>query len=170
MTAARGGVALHWRILLGLVAGGVLGVAANALGGSSHPALVWLVDNVAQPAGQVFLRLIFMVVVPLVFSALVLGVVEIGDLTLDRPARVVLVRGEAVHLAGKEFELLCALAQEPHRVFTKDELLRDVWGFRSRGKTRTLDSHASRLRRKLCRGPGDQFVVNVWGVGYRLLD
>jgi DNA-binding response OmpR family regulator len=54
-------------------------------------------------------------------------------------------------------------------VFTKEELLRDVWGFRSLGRTRTLDSHASRLRRKLGPGSGGPFVVNVWGVGYRLV-
>ena len=54
-------------------------------------------------------------------------------------------------------------------MFTKEELLRDVWGFRSLGSTRTLDSHACRLRAKL-RSHGDQFVVNVWGVGYRLVD
>jgi DNA-binding response OmpR family regulator len=54
---------------------------------------------------------------------------------------------------------------------TKEELLREVWGFRSAVRTRTLDSHASRLRRKLgaCAG-GERFVVNVWGVGYRLLE
>ena len=65
-------------------------------------------------------------------------IVEVGDLTIDRLARVVTVRGETVHLAGKEFELLSALADEPHRVFTKDELLRDVWGYRSFTRTRTL--------------------------------
>jgi DNA-binding response OmpR family regulator len=54
-------------------------------------------------------------------------------------------------------------------VFTKDELLRDVWGFRSKGRTRTLDSHASRLRRKLD-AEGSRYVCNCWGVGYRLLD
>ena len=54
-------------------------------------------------------------------------------------------------------------------MLTKAELLRDVWGFRSLGTTRTLDSHACRLRRKLSRD-GDRFVVNVWGVGYRLVD
>ncbi|HWI06408.1 MAG TPA: winged helix-turn-helix domain-containing protein, partial [Solirubrobacteraceae bacterium] len=61
------------------------------------------------------------------------------------------------------------LATEPTRVFTKDELLRAIWGFRSSGSTRTLDSHACRLRHKLgaC---GDRYVVNVWGVGYRLVD
>jgi DNA-binding response OmpR family regulator len=97
-------------------------------------------------------------------------VVEVGDLRVDRLARVVSVRGETVHLAGKEFELLSALADEPHRVFTKDELLRDVWGYRSFTRTRTLDSHVSRLRQKLEQAPDDRFVVNVWGVGYKLVD
>jgi DNA-binding response OmpR family regulator len=96
--------------------------------------------------------------------------VEIGELAIDRPARVVTVRGGAVHLAGKEFELLSALATEPQRVFTKDELLRDVWGYRSFTRTRTLDSHVCRLRQKLVRAGGDRFVVNVWGVGYKLVD
>ena len=94
---------------------------------------------------------------------------EAGDLVVDRATRAVEVRGEAIHLAGKEFELLWRLAADPHRVFTKEELLRDIWGFRSRCRTRTLDSHVSRLRRKLDRSPEDDFVVNVWGVGYKLL-
>ena len=98
------------------------------------------------------------------------SLVRVGDLTIDRLARVVAVRGETVHLAGKEFQLLCALAAEPNRVFTKDELLRDVWGYRSFTRTRTLDSHVSRLRQKLDRSPEDRFVVNVWGVGYKLVD
>jgi len=56
-------------------------------------------------------------------------------------------------------------------VFTKEELLREVWGFRSMGRTRTLDSHASRLRRKLNAQNGHvDYVVNVWGVGYKLVD
>ena len=97
-------------------------------------------------------------------------VIEVGELAIDRLARVVTVRGEAVHLAGKEFELLVALAVEPSRVFTKDELLRDVWGYRSFTRTRTLDSHVSRLRQKLEQEPGDTFVINVWGVGYKLVE
>ena len=68
----------------------------------------------------------------------------------DRPGRA---RDDAarapVELAAKEFALLRTLAAEPTRVFTKDELLRDVWGFRPRAHTRTLDSHACRLRQKL---------------------
>ena len=79
------------------------------------------------------------------------------------------LRGRRIKLSQKEFALLRALAVEPTRVLTKAELLRDVWGFRSLGTTRTLDSHACRLRNKLS-AEGDRFVVNVWGVGYRLVD
>jgi DNA-binding response OmpR family regulator len=97
------------------------------------------------------------------------GRLRVGDLTLDPASREVRLRGRRIDLSGKEFALLRALAVEPTRVLTKAELLRDVWGFRSLGTTRTLDSHACRLRRKLSRD-GDRFVVNVWGVGYRLVD
>ena len=94
---------------------------------------------------------------------------HVGDLMIDRAARRVTVRGNPIALAAKEYELLIELAAEPARVFTKEQLLRDVWGFRSLGRTRTLDSHASRLRRKLAAAGGD-FVHNVWGVGYSLID
>jgi DNA-binding response OmpR family regulator len=97
------------------------------------------------------------------------GMLRVGDLELDPAAREVRLRGRRIDLSQKEFALLRALAAEPTRVLTKEELLRDVWGFRSLGTTRTLDSHACRLRHKLA-GQGDRFVVNVWGVGYRLVD
>ena len=97
------------------------------------------------------------------------GRLRMGPLELDPLARQVWLRGEELKLSKKEFALLRALAGDPTRVFTREELLRGVWGFRSMGMTRTLDSHASRLRKKLARD-GDRFIVNVWGVGYRLLD
>jgi DNA-binding response OmpR family regulator len=93
-----------------------------------------------------------------------------GDIEIDRRTRRVTVRDTAVDLSAKEFELVAKLATEPHRVFTKEELLRQVWGFVALGRTRTLESHASRLRKKLRVDDGDRFVVNVWGVGYRLLE
>jgi DNA-binding response OmpR family regulator len=74
-----------------------------------------------------------------------------------------------VDLRRQEFHLLVHLAREPERVFGKDELLRAVWGYRSSGSTRTLDSHASRLRRKLDVDGTRRWVINVWGVGYRLM-
>jgi DNA-binding response OmpR family regulator len=94
---------------------------------------------------------------------------RVGDIFIDPSRREVRVRARRVKLANKEFSLLCALAAEPRRVFTKEELLRDVWGFRSMGRTRTLDSHASRLRRKLDPESGS-YVINVWGIGYRLVE
>jgi signal transduction histidine kinase len=97
------------------------------------------------------------------------GRVRVGVLEVDAVARVVRLRGAPVELSQKEFALVRMLASDPTRVFTKDELLRTIWGFRTLGSTRTLDSHACRLRHKLGRG-GDRFVVNVWGVGYRLVD
>jgi len=97
------------------------------------------------------------------------GPLRAGEIVVDPVRREVTVGGRPVALANKEFALLRALATEPTRVFTKEELLRDVWGFRSLGRTRTLDSHASRLRRKLDPDAG-RYVVNVWGVGYRLFD
>jgi DNA-binding response OmpR family regulator len=74
-----------------------------------------------------------------------------------------------VQLSAKEYELLVALAEDPERVFKKEELLRNVWGCRSLGRTRTLDSHASRLRRKLNASAETAYILNVWGVGYRLV-
>jgi DNA-binding response OmpR family regulator len=97
------------------------------------------------------------------------GRLRIGSLELDPVSRQVWLRGEPVALSKKEYALLRALAAEPTRVFTREELLRGVWGFRSMGTTRTLDSHAFRLRQKLNHS-GDRFVINVWGVGYRLVD
>ena len=94
---------------------------------------------------------------------------RVGDVFIDPSRRAVRVGNREVDLANKEFALLLALASDPARVFTKEELLRDVWGFRSMGRTRTLDSHASRLRRKLDPEAG-RYVINVWGVGYRLVD
>jgi DNA-binding response OmpR family regulator len=93
-----------------------------------------------------------------------------GPITADLATRCVSVDGVSVSLASKEYELLLKLLTDPTRVFTKEQLLREVWGFRSLGRTRTLDSHASRLRRKLSAVAPGPFVLNVWGVGYRLLD
>jgi DNA-binding response OmpR family regulator len=94
---------------------------------------------------------------------------RVGELVIDTATRSVRVGERPVKLANKEFALLRALASDPTRVFTKGELLRDVWNYRSLGRTRTLDSHASRLRRKLD-PEHSRFVINCWGIGYRLVD
>jgi DNA-binding response OmpR family regulator len=97
------------------------------------------------------------------------GSVRVGELTVDPVTRVVAVGGERVDLTAKEFALLRALSADPTRVVPKAELLRDVWGYRSLGATRTVDAHACRLRRKLA-GSSRPFVVSVRGVGYRLTE
>jgi DAACS family dicarboxylate/amino acid:cation (Na+ or H+) symporter len=74
------GLALHTRILIGLVMGVVAGVAVNALVGGDNQRVVWVVSNVTEPIGQLFLRLLLMTVIPLVFSSLVVGVAGIGDI------------------------------------------------------------------------------------------
>src|ERR1051325_8942707 len=73
------GMPLHTRILIGLAVGVVAGVAVNRLFGGDHPRIVWFVDNITGPLGQLFLRSLLMIVVPLVFSSLVVGVAGIGD-------------------------------------------------------------------------------------------
>ena len=94
---------------------------------------------------------------------------RIGPLEIDILARQAWIEGRPVKLSKKEFGLLQALAADPTKVCTREELLRSVWGFRALCETRTLDSHASRLRNKLsCKDV--RFVINVWGVGYKLVD
>jgi DNA-binding response OmpR family regulator len=98
------------------------------------------------------------------------GRLKVGLLEVDPLARRVELDGRPLRLSKKEFALLRALAVEPTRVFTREELLRGVWGYRDLVPTRTLDSHASRLRRKLADAGAPGLIVNVWGVGYRLID
>jgi DNA-binding response OmpR family regulator len=97
------------------------------------------------------------------------GVLRVGELTVDPLTRSVRLGGRRVELSAKEFALLHALAEEPGRVYGKQELLRDVWGFLSAGNTRTLDAHACRLRKKLRPSPRP-WIVNVRGVGYKLTE
>jgi DNA-binding response OmpR family regulator len=94
---------------------------------------------------------------------------DAGEIVIDRSTRCVTVGGAFVPLPAKEYDLLVCLASEPTRVFTKDELLREVWGFRSAGRTRTIDSHACRLRRRIAEATATPYVLNEWGVGYRLM-
>jgi DNA-binding response OmpR family regulator len=94
------------------------------------------------------------------------GPIRVGELLVDPSTRDVRLGDQPLRLSAKEFALLHALASEPTRVVPKAELLRDVWGYRTMGATRTVDAHACRLRKKL----GQQWVMNVRGVGYRLLE
>jgi DNA-binding response OmpR family regulator len=94
--------------------------------------------------------------------------ITVRSLEIDTLARTVSLHGDPVRLRRLEYELLLHLAGDPARVFEKRELLQAVWGYSSPGTTRTLDSHASRLRRKLG-GDTQRWVLNTRGVGYRLI-
>jgi DNA-binding response OmpR family regulator len=93
------------------------------------------------------------------------AVLESGELRIDSGRREVLVGGEEVQLAPKEFDLLWELLDHRGIVLTRDQLLERVWGYTFAGDTRTVDVHVRQLRRKL----GDACpVVTVWGVGYKV--
>ncbi|MCC5949114.1 MAG: response regulator transcription factor [Nitriliruptoraceae bacterium] len=93
---------------------------------------------------------------------------SVGDLVVDRVSYQVRLRGQPRALTYKEFELLKALANAPNRVFTRELLLQEVWGYDYFGGSRTVDVHVRRLRAKL--GPEyEQMIVTVRGVGYKLV-
>jgi DNA-binding response OmpR family regulator len=94
---------------------------------------------------------------------------RVGEIVIDPARRKAWVGEREVALSSKEFGLLRVLASDPSRVFAKRELLEAVWGYRTPARTRTLDSHASRLRRKLDPEHA-RYVVNCWAYGYRLID
>ncbi len=91
-------------------------------------------------------------------------VVAVGPLEIDPAARQVRVDGDAVHLTPTEFDLLVLLAARPGVVFSREQLLAEVWGWRDGSGQRTVDSHVRGLRRKL----GSGLVRTVHGIGYAL--
>ncbi|MBI3014730.1 MAG: response regulator [Candidatus Tectomicrobia bacterium] len=96
------------------------------------------------------------------------AVIRAGDLTIDVSAHRVLVRDWTIDLTATEFKLLATLAGRPGRVFTRDLLLDQVWGYEYPGATRTVDTHVRRLRAKL-KACG-RHIETVRGVGYRFLE
>lgn len=92
----------------------------------------------------------------------------IGDLTISTRAHTVMRGDEAINLTPLEFDLLAALARNPHQVLTREQLLNDVWGYRHAADTRLVNVHVQRLRAKIERDPDTpEIVVTVRGVGYR---
>ena len=96
------------------------------------------------------------------------AVLERGELRLDPSRHQLEVRGRAVELTAREFELLEFLMRNPGHVFSRDHLLERVWGYGHQGYGRTVDSHVTRLRKKIERTPSEpEYLLTVWGVGYR---
>ena len=91
---------------------------------------------------------------------------RVGDLSIDLERYEVNVSGRRVALTYKEFQLLVLLASNPGRVYTREALLSQIWGYDYLGGTRTVDVHIRRLRSKV-ESPGHAFVETIWNVGYR---
>lgn len=99
--------------------------------------------------------------VPLVF----------GPLTIDRTRRKVTLRDQTVTLTAKEFDLLFHFASAPGKVFSRSELLEQVWGYRFEGYDHTVNSLINRLRRKIEDDPSHpRYIRTIWGVGYRFAE
>ena len=96
------------------------------------------------------------------------GEIRAGDLAIDEATYTVRLRGHALDLTFKEFELLKFLAQHPSRVFTRSQLLQEVWGYDYFGGTRTVDVHVRRLRAKLG-AEHEAMIGTVRNVGYRFV-
>lgn len=95
-------------------------------------------------------------------------VIEIRGLKIDRTARRVWVNGEEVSLTGREYELLVFLAMNPNRVFSKQELFKNIWGMESMGDVATVTVHIKKIREKIeLNISRPQYIETIWGVGYR---
>jgi DNA-binding response OmpR family regulator len=95
--------------------------------------------------------------------------VRLGNITIDSETRSVTVRGDSVELTAKEFDLLLHFVNNPSRVFRRAELLDSVWGYGHDGYEHTVNSHINRLRAKIETDPAHpEFIVTVWGVGYKM--
>jgi DNA-binding response OmpR family regulator len=96
------------------------------------------------------------------------GMISLGELTIEEDTYTARLRGRALELTYKEFELLKFLAQHPGRVFTREQLVTEVWGYDFFGGTRTVDVHVRRLRAKL--GPEHEALIGtVRNVGYKMV-
>lgn len=94
-------------------------------------------------------------------------VLEFEGLVIDPESRKVVVDGKEVALTPKEFDLLYFLAKNKEKVFTREKLLEEVWGYDFFGSLRTVDTHIKQLREKLGRSKASSYIVTVWGVGYK---
>ena len=95
-------------------------------------------------------------------------IIEIRGLKIDKGARRVFVDGEEKTFTGKEFELLTYLAENPNRVFSKEDIFRAIWGMESYGDIATVTVHIKKIREKIEYDTANpQYIETIWGVGYR---
>lgn len=99
------------------------------------------------------------------------GVLSLGGLSIDPIAREARVDGQSVELTPREFDLLYFFARQPGKVFSRLDLLNQVWGYRHDGYEHTVNTHINRLRIKIERNPADpKRILTVWGRGYKLAE
>ena len=91
------------------------------------------------------------------------SIITIGDLTIDRTSYTISVKGKEINLPKKEFELLYFLAQNPNKVFSREDLLQNIWGSDVYVLARTVDVHIRKVREKI----GEDYITTVKGVGYK---
>jgi two-component system OmpR family response regulator len=97
--------------------------------------------------------------------------IRFGELSIDTAKRLVTVEGREVTLTAREFELLLHFASNPGLVFTRLQLLEQVWGYNYEGYEHTVNSHINRLRAKIEKDPTmPVYILTVWGVGYRFFE
>jgi len=96
------------------------------------------------------------------------GSLELGDLTLDPIAREVMLAGRRIELTSREFDLLYFFAKHPDKVFSRMDLLNQVWGYQHDGYEHTVNTHINRLRTKIETNPAQpNWILTVWGHGYK---
>ena len=99
------------------------------------------------------------------------AIIHAGDLTIDLEKRKVSLKGEPIDFTAKEFDLLLHFAKHPGRVYTRSQLLDEVWGYGHDGYEHTVNSHINRLRAKIEENPAQpRFILTVWGVGYKFAE
>jgi DNA-binding response OmpR family regulator len=90
-----------------------------------------------------------------------------GDMTIELESRRVSIAGKDINLTAKEFNILTLLLLHPNKVYSRDDLLKEVWGSDALGDGRTVDVHVRRLREKVETNPGEpRYIQTKWGVGY----
>jgi two-component system alkaline phosphatase synthesis response regulator PhoP len=94
------------------------------------------------------------------------SIIHVGDLTIDRTSYTIRIKEEEISLPKKEFELLYFLAQHPNKVFSREDLLQNIWGMDVYVLARTVDVHIRKVREKI----GEEYITTVKGVGYKFLN
>jgi len=126
--------------------------------------------HLTDSTGYLLLRAVLLSVTRRVLQDLSSRHLHVGALHIDTAAKAADVNGTPVHLTAREFEVLAAMAADPAKVFSRDELARTIWGSTRSRSGRTVDSHVCRVRHRLNDAGAPDLIANSWGRGWALLD